>query len=95
MPQLIARKLRIFGRVQGVGYRETLRREAERCGVGGWVRNCSDGTVEAHLQGEPEAVDRVVDWCRRGPPAARVSEIRSEEVSGDAAVSAFRVLVSG
>ncbi len=70
-------QIRVSGRVQGVGYREALRREAELAGVRGWVRNRIDGSVEALLQGPPTAVGRVLEWARRGPPAARVREIAS------------------
>jgi acylphosphatase len=74
--------LRIAGRVQGVGYRDALRREALANGVTGWVRNRSDGTVEAVLQGAPDSVDAVVAWARRGPPAARVNGIEARAAQG-------------
>lgn len=76
---MVTRQIRVKGRVQGVGFRHALRREAERNAVRGWVRNRSDGGVEAILQGEPEAVARVVQWARRGPPAARVEEIEEHD----------------
>jgi acylphosphatase len=66
----------VSGRVQGVGYREFARRAAERCGVGGFVRNRADGTVEARLVGEPEAVEAALAELRRGPPHGRVAEVR-------------------
>jgi acylphosphatase len=71
-----ARLLRISGRVQGVGYREWLIDEATRAGLSGWVRNRSDGTVEALLAGEEAAVGNVLLACRLGPTAARVDSIR-------------------
>lgn len=77
----IAKKLRIHGRVQGVWYRESMRREAERCGVCGWVRNRSDGSVEAHVEGAVEAVGQIQAWCRRGPPSAAVSRLESEDAA--------------
>ena len=67
--------LRITGRVQGVGYREALRDEALHLSVTGWVLNRFDGSVEAVLQGPRVAVDEVVAWARRGPPAARVMQL--------------------
>jgi acylphosphatase len=75
--------LRIAGRVQGVGYRDALRRQALACGVTGWVRNRSDGTVEAVLRGNPDAVDALVAWARRGPPAAGVNGIEARAAQGD------------
>jgi acylphosphatase len=75
--------LRIAGRVQGVGYRDALRREALANGVTGWVRNRRDGTVEAVLQGTPAAVEAVIAWARHGPPAARVNGIDAGPAPAD------------
>ena len=75
--------LRIHGRVQGVGYRDALRREALRRGLRGWVRNRHDGTVEALLQGEAGAVEAVAAWARRGPPAASVERVDAQPASGE------------
>ena len=75
--------LRISGRVHGVGYRDALRREAQSNGISGWVRNRRDGTVEAVVQGSPEALEKIVAWARRGPPAARVSEVSAPEAQGE------------
>ena len=76
MSARIARKVVICGRVQGVFFRDTMRREANRHGVGGWVRNRPDGTVQAHLEGPPDAVAEVVLWCRTGPRGADVEDLR-------------------
>jgi acylphosphatase len=73
---MVTRQVRVKGRVQGVGFRYALRREAERNGVRGWVRNRGDGTVEAVVQGEADAVARLIEWARHGPPAARVEELQ-------------------
>jgi acylphosphatase len=73
--QLRTIQLRITGRVQGVGYREALRSEAERLGITGWVRNRGDGSVEALAQGSAEALATLIAWARRGPPAARVEDV--------------------
>jgi acylphosphatase len=72
------RRLRIRGRVQGVGYRDALCQQAQRLGVAGWVRNRSDGSVEALLHGEPQAVEALTAWAQAGPPAARVVELTVE-----------------
>lgn len=69
--------LLISGRVQGVGFRDALQREAERLGLRGWVRNRRSGEVEALAQGPEDAVAALVDWARRGPPAARVEAVES------------------
>ena len=63
------------GRVQGVGYRYSMCHEAERLEVCGWVRNRSDGAVEAMVQGEAEAVDALLTWTHRGPPFAKVERV--------------------
>ncbi len=78
----VTRQLRIYGRVQGVWYRESMRMEAERLGVTGWVRNRRDGSVEALVQGSPAAVDAIVEWARRGPDFAQVTDVRIEEAEG-------------
>lgn len=78
----VTRHLRISGRVQGVGYRYTLRDAALARGLTGWVRNRRDGTVEAVLQGERANVEAVVAWARRGPPAARVSGVSVQDAQG-------------
>lgn len=70
-----ARLLRIHGLVQGVGYRNALQAQATRLGLAGWVRNRSDGTVEALVAGPADAVEALIEWSRRGPPAARVSRV--------------------
>jgi acylphosphatase len=65
----------VTGRVQGVWFRDSCREQARAEGVGGWVRNRSDGAVEAEFEGPEAAVDRVVAWCRSGPPRARVDHV--------------------
>jgi acylphosphatase len=68
-------RLRITGRVHGVGYRLWAMRTAANLGVRGWVRNRFDGSVEALVTGAPERVDAMIEACWRGPRAARVSEV--------------------
>lgn len=73
--QPIARRVIVSGRVQGVFFRDSTRQVALRAGVRGWVRNVPDGTVEAHLEGTPPAVDEVVTYMRTGPQHAVVSNV--------------------
>lgn len=67
--------LSVHGRVQGVSFRYYMLEQAIQMGVFGWVRNLWDGRVEAVIEGDPEKVRRMVDWCRKGPPAAIVEDI--------------------
>ncbi len=78
----VAQHLLIRGAVQGVGFREAMRYEAERLGVTGWVRNRRDGSVEAMVDGPPGAVEAVVAWARRGPPAALVTAVEVAPCEG-------------
>jgi acylphosphatase len=69
------RRVVVHGRVQGVFFRDTVRRRAISSGLAGWVRNNADGTVEAVFEGSRGAVERLVDFCRTGPRGARVERI--------------------
>ena len=75
---------RVTGRVQGVSFRWYTERRARELGVVGWVRNEPDGSVLLHAEGEDDAVDALVAWCRTGPSMARVSDVavRDDVVSG-------------
>jgi acylphosphatase len=75
--QLVRTRVVVHGMVQGVFYRDTCRRSASTLGVSGWVRNRRDGTVEAVFEGSDAQVQAMVDWCRKGPPLARVLKIES------------------
>ncbi len=77
----VTKRLRISGRVQGVGFRASLADEARLRGLAGWVRNRRDGTVEALVHGDAQAVDALLAWARRGPRAARVARVEVEEVA--------------
>jgi acylphosphatase len=74
----VRRRVLISGRVQGVWFRESCKQEATARGVTGWVRNLSDGRVEAVLEGPEAAVARVVQWCGHGPAHARVDRVEVE-----------------
>jgi acylphosphatase len=76
---MVRRHVRAHGRVQGVFFRDSVRREAERRDVAGWARNCSDGTVEAVFEGDADAVEAMVEACRRGPGHAEVSQLDVSE----------------
>ena len=76
-------RLRITGRVQGVGYRAWALQVASRLGLRGWVRNRTDGSVEALVIGEDDAVARMIEACREGPFGARVSDIAISDAEGD------------
>jgi len=87
---MIARRVRVTGRVQGVFFRAWTAEEARTLNVNGWVRNCSDGSVEAHVEGEPDAVDRLIDSIRAGPPGAQVDQVTVDTVES-AGLSSFEV----
>jgi acylphosphatase len=73
---MVARRVRVTGRVQGVFFRAWTREQAGALGVGGWVRNRSDGSVEAHLEGDERSVDMLVERLRSGPSHARVDQVQ-------------------
>lgn len=79
----ISHHLRVCGHVQGVFFRESMCRKAQQLGVTGWVRNCRDGTVEAMIQGTPEAVRAMIAWARTGPEQARVEGVEISAGSGE------------
>ncbi len=87
---MIRRRVTVHGRVQGVFFRDTARRMAQSRGLGGWVRNTPEGTVEAVFEGEPEAVESMVAWCGEGPRGALVErvEVTAEEPEG---LTEFRI----
>ena len=71
----IRRRVVVRGHVQGVFFRDTCRREARSRGVSGWVRNAADGSVEAAFEGEPAAVEALIDWSHRGAGGAEVTTV--------------------
>ena len=75
---MVARRIVVRGRVQGVGYRYAMAIAADVHGITGWVRNVADGSVEAFVQGDGRAVEALIAWCRRGPPHAQVAAVDVE-----------------
>lgn len=78
---MIRQRVIVHGRVQAVGFRFSARVEAQRLGVSGWIRNRSDGAVEAEIEGEPAAVDAMLSWLDEGPPGADVSSMSTADVA--------------
>jgi acylphosphatase len=74
--RMVRYRVLVSGLVQGVGFRDTCRRTAERHGVSGWVRNLPDGSVEAAFEGSAAAVDALIEWSRHGPRFAVVRDVR-------------------
>ena len=72
----------IYGRVQGVCYRDSMRREAQRLEVSGWVKNRIDGAVEAVVHGKPADIDAIVRWAHRGPHLAHVERVEIKPYDG-------------
>jgi acylphosphatase len=72
-------RVRVRGRVQGVGFRQSAAARARSLGVGGWVLNAPDGSVEAAFEGPRDRVESMVDWCTRGPSGAHVAAIDTSE----------------
>ncbi|MGH7152389.1 MAG: acylphosphatase [Acetobacteraceae bacterium] len=91
---MIAKRLVIAGRVQGVGFRHWMTTRAEALGLCGWVRNRADGTVEALIAGDSDAVEELARLCRRGPRPAEVSSI-IEELTEPPAGPGFHALPTG
>ena len=88
---IVRAHLKIYGRVQGVGFRRSMQREARKLGVNGWVRNLPDGSVEAVLEGDEERVEALIGWAHQGPPLARVTrvEVKWEQPKGE---KGFRIV---
>lgn len=83
--------LRIYGRVQGVFFRANTRKQARKRGLGGWVKNLDDGSVEAIIEGPEDDVREVVDWAREGPPRANVEDLEVDWEDFEGAFEDFEV----
>lgn len=77
----MGKRLIVRGRVQGVGYRAAFHAQAQALKLTGWVRNRRDGSVEAHVSGSDAAIEQIVEWARRGPPTAQVSNVTVAETN--------------
>lgn len=82
-------RIAITGRVQGVGFRESMRVVAQALEINGWVRNVDDGSVEATAQGNEYAIEQLVAWCHNGPPGANVKFVNAELVESSETFIAF------
>lgn len=85
-------RLIVEGRVQGVWFRDSTRREAEGLGITGWVRNRSDGTVEVLAEGPEDDVRKLTAWCHRGPSYAKVTRVQETEEPWDGEFDSFRIV---
>lgn len=85
-------RLTITGKVQGVGYRAWTAHRARKLGLAGWVRNLTDGSVEAVMQGPRDVLGKMVTACHAGPPLARVTEVKSSDVADSETFTAFTQL---
>lgn len=86
---VISVRLIISGRVQGVGYRDSMRMVAQALDVTGWVRNLANSDVEAVVQGDEAAIDRLVAWCHNGPPGANVRFVDAQLIETSQSYIAF------
>ncbi|MEM2334509.1 MAG: acylphosphatase [Candidatus Caldarchaeum sp.] len=92
MPR-VAVRVRVYGRVQGVFFRSSMKEVADELGVDGWVRNVEDGSVEALVVGEEEKVKKLVEWCHRGPPLAKVQRVTVEKTQEPGPLRGFRIIL--
>jgi acylphosphatase len=90
-PEVERVRVLVSGRVQGVYFRDSTRKQAEARGLSGWVRNLPDGRVEAVFEGRTEAVRALISWCEKGPPAARVEDVSTEPEPPNGRPAGFEV----
>jgi acylphosphatase len=85
-----AKRLTITGHVQGVFFRANAQLKAQELGIGGWIRNEPDGTVAVVAEGEERAVERFIEWCWQGPPAAQVDKVKTADIAEEG-LRSFRI----
>lgn len=83
--------MKIYGAVQGVGFRYSAVRKARELGLVGWVRNCDDGCVEMEVEGETSALEEYRKWCRKGPSWAKVRKVQEEWKAAEGNYSTFEI----
>ena len=88
---MIALHISIYGRVQAVGFRNWMKKSAEKKGVFGWVRNASDGSVEAFIQGEDETLNKLLTLCWEGPDLADVEDVLTQDSNVDESMQSFDI----
>jgi acylphosphatase len=88
----VRRRVIIKGLVQGVNFRNSTKQVADQLRIVGWVKNREDGTVEALFEGSPDAIQQMIEWCKRGPPASRVDEVRVVPEPTGSVLLRFQVL---
>mgnify|MGYP006285361061 CR=1 FL=1 len=81
----------VSGKVQGVFFRANTRKKAEKLGVKGWVKNTSDGKVEAVFEGNDERVNEMIEWCNHGPALAKVKDVDVEEKESENKYNSFSI----
>ena len=86
---MIALHISIYGTVQAVGFRDWIKKSAEKKGVLGWVRNASDGSVEAFIQGEDETLNALLALCWEGPDLADVEDVLAKDSNVDESINSF------
>ncbi len=91
MRQTLRKRIRVRGRVQGVGYRASTRERAAQLRLRGWVKNQPDGSVLLEAQGPAADVDALIAWCQSGPPAAMVESVEAESIELDEGAAPFQV----
>ena len=87
----LAVRIIVYGHVQGVFFRASAQTQASELGITGWVRNLQDGTVEVYAEGNQNALNRFIEWCRKGPPSAKVSRCDLDWIAPKA-ISNFKIL---